>query len=114
VARQPRGGWQRWFLPLAVAATVAWGIHLSRQFPTFLPWITPLLLALGGITVALLVGAKLAGHGNRGGPRSLSARLALAGLATAVMAMLVAPTAWAVSTVDSRYGGSAIGPPRAR
>src|SRR4029453_9696810 len=35
VARQPRGGWQRWFLPLAVAATVAWGIHLSRQFPTF-------------------------------------------------------------------------------
>jgi hypothetical protein len=44
------------------------------------------------------------------GPRSLSARLALAGLATAVLAVVVAPTAWTVATIDSRYGGSAIAP----
>jgi 4-amino-4-deoxy-L-arabinose transferase-like glycosyltransferase len=108
-----RGGWQRWLLPLAVAATVAWGIHLSRRFPTFLPWMTPLLIALGALAVILLVAVPLVLRRNRG-PRSLSARLALAGLATAVLAVLVATTAWTVATIDSRYGGSAIAPPPAR
>jgi 4-amino-4-deoxy-L-arabinose transferase-like glycosyltransferase len=104
-----RGGWQRWPLPLAVAATVAWGIELSRQFPTFLPWLTPLLLALGALGVALLVAAPFVRRGNREHWR-LSPRLALAGLATAAVALLVGPSAWAVSTVDSQYGGSAIAP----
>jgi 4-amino-4-deoxy-L-arabinose transferase-like glycosyltransferase len=106
-----RGGWQRWLLPVSVAATVAWGVWLSRQFPTFLTWMTPLLLALGVLSAALLVAVPLANRENRSRvPRLLTARLALAGLATAVLAVLVAPTAWAVSTVDSRYGGSGIGP----
>jgi hypothetical protein len=104
-----RGGWQRWLLPVAVAATVAWGFYLSRQFPTFLPWMPPLLLALGALSVAVLVTVQLARRGNRG-LRTLTARMALAGLATAVVAVLLAPTAWAVSTVDSRYGGSGVGP----
>ena len=104
-----RGGWQRWLLPLAVAATVAWDIQLSRRFPTFLPWMTPLLVALGALAVTLLVAVPLVFRKSRG-PRSLSARLALAGLATAVLAVLVAPTAWTVATIDSRYGGSAIAP----
>ncbi len=104
-----RGGWQRWFLPLAVAATVAWDIQLSRRFPTFLPWMTPLLVALGALALTLLVAVPLILRKTRG-PRSLPARLALAGLLTAVLAVLIAPTAWTVSTIDSRYGGSAIAP----
>jgi len=104
-----RGGWQRWPLPVAVAATVAWGFYLSRQFPAFLPWMTPLLLALGALSVALLITVPLARRGNPG-LRAVAARMALAGLATAVVAVLLAPTAWAVSTVDSRYGGFGIGP----
>jgi hypothetical protein len=36
--------------------------------------------------------------------------MALAGLATAVLAVLVAPTAWAASTVDNQYGGAGIAP----
>jgi len=104
-----RGGWQQWLLPLAVAATVAWGIQLSRRFPTFLPWMTPLLVAVGALAVTLLVAVPLVFRKSRG-PRSLSARLALAGLATAVLAVLVAPAAWTVATIDSRYGGSAIAP----
>ena len=54
---------------------------------------TPLLLALGALSVALLVTAPLARRGNQG-PRALAARMALAGLATAVVAVLLAPTAW--------------------
>ncbi len=104
-----RDGWQQWLLPLAVAATVAWGIQLSRRFPTFLPWMTPLLVAVGTLAVTLLVAVPLVFRKSRG-PRSLSARMALAGLATAVLAVLVAPTAWTVATIDSRYGGSAIAP----
>jgi 4-amino-4-deoxy-L-arabinose transferase-like glycosyltransferase len=104
-----RGGWQQWLLPLAVAATVAWGIQLSQRFPTFLPWMTPLLVAVGALAVTLLVAVPLVFRKSRG-PRSLSARLALAGLATAVLAVLVAPTAWTMVTIDSRYGGSAIAP----
>ena len=106
-----RGGWQRWLLPIAVATTVAWGVWVSRQFPTFMPWMTPMLLALGTLSVALLVAAPLTNRENRSpGPRILATRLALAGLATAVLAVLVAPTAWAVSTVNDRYGGSGIAP----
>lgn len=103
-----RGGWQQWLLPLAVAATVAWGIQLSQRFPTFLPWMTPLLVAVGALAVTLLVAVPLVFRKSRG-PRSLSARLTLAGLATAVLAVLVAP-AWTMATIDSRYGGSAIAP----
>lgn len=110
--RVVRGGVARWLpLPLAVAATVAWAGWLSNRFPTFLPWMTPLLVALGAVSVALLVAVGLArGTRRLRRHRFLTARMALAGVVTAVVAVLAAPAAWAASTVDSRYSGSAIGP----
>ncbi len=70
---------------------------------------TPLLVGVGALAVTLLVAVPLVLRRNRW-PKRLSARLARAGLATAVLAVLVAPTAWTVATIDSRYGGSAIAP----
>ena len=55
-------------------------------------------------------GAAAGNNGSFRWPKRLSARLARAGLATAVLAVLVAPTVWTVATIDSRYGGSAIAP----
>ncbi len=84
------------------------GLH-SSLLSIVLPWMTPLLVGVGALAVTLLVAVPLVLRRNRG-PKRLSARLALAGLATAVLAVLVAPTAWTVATIDSRYGGSAIAP----
>jgi 4-amino-4-deoxy-L-arabinose transferase-like glycosyltransferase len=90
-----QGGWQRFLLPAAVALTVAWAVWLSGQFATFLPWLRPALVVLGVLAVVLLL---------------VPARLAVVGAVVAVVAMFLAPTAWASSTVDSRYSGSAIAP----
>jgi cytochrome bd-type quinol oxidase subunit 1 len=85
----------------------------SSLLSIVLPWMTPLLVGVGALAVTLLVAVPLVLRRNRW-PKRLSARLARAGLATAVLAVLVAPTAWTVATIDSRYGGSAIAPPPAR
>lgn len=95
-------GWQRWLLPASVAVSVAWAVYLSGQYPTFLPWMTPLLAVLGAVSVILLVLSAL----RRGG----RARIALIATMAAVVSLLVAPTAWAASTDDSRYAGSGGGP----
>ena len=109
-----RGGSRRWVLPTAVALTVAHAVYLSSRFPTFQPWIRPVVVTLGLVGVAVLVAVPLvrrAGRSSRSRRhRRLGAGLALAGGALSVASVLVAPAAWAVSTVDRQYSGSAIGP----
>jgi 4-amino-4-deoxy-L-arabinose transferase-like glycosyltransferase len=100
-----RGGRQRWVLPVALLASVAWAVYLSGRFPTFLPWLRPVLVVLGVVGVALLVAVATVR-----GRRRLRARLALTALVAVLAALFVAPTAWAMSTTDSRYSGSSIGP----
>jgi 4-amino-4-deoxy-L-arabinose transferase-like glycosyltransferase len=103
-----RGGWRRWFLPVAVASTVAWAGYLSSDTPTFMPWIRPAILALGLAGVVLLAAVGPVRRQRR--RRHLAARMALAGGMLAAAAMLLPPTVWAASTVDSKYTGSPIGP----
>jgi 4-amino-4-deoxy-L-arabinose transferase-like glycosyltransferase len=100
-----QGGARHWLLPATVAVTVAWAVYLSGRFPTFLPWMRPLLVALGLLAVALLVVVPLVR-----GRRRLRARIALMAIVVGGAALFAAPTAWATSTVDSRYAGSSIGP----
>jgi 4-amino-4-deoxy-L-arabinose transferase-like glycosyltransferase len=94
------GGRRAWVLPLAVAAEVAWGVYLSSSYPDFLPWLTPVLILVGAGACVALGAARLSGAYRR--------RLALGGLAAALVAVLVAPAAWSLSALDPRYDGSAI------
>jgi 4-amino-4-deoxy-L-arabinose transferase-like glycosyltransferase len=103
-----RGGRRRWMLPVAVAATVAWGLYLSSRFATFLPWLRPTMAVLGVVAVGLLAAVPVIRRRRR--RRHLGARLALAGGALSVAAVLLAPAAWAASTGEQRYSGSGIGP----
>lgn len=97
-----KAGWRRWVLPAAIAATVAWTVYVSQRFPDFLTWLAPTVGIVGAAAVVALVVAVLPGRRMR--------RAAVAGGALAVVSVLMVPAAWAASTVDSRYAGTAIGP----
>ncbi|WP_455568933.1 ArnT family glycosyltransferase [Streptomyces griseochromogenes] len=102
------GGRSAWVLPAAVAATATWSAYLAGQFPSFLPWLAPAVAVLGLAAVALLVLSR-PGRPAHGG------RLALAGLAASLAAVLIAPSAWAVQIFNPSYGSSgmgAVGPSR--
>lgn len=96
------GGRRAWALPGAVAATAVWSSYLAGQFPSFLPWLAPAVGVLGLAAVVLLVLAR-PGRTPSGG------RLALAGLAASLVAVLIAPGAWAVQVFNPSYGSSGMG-----
>ena len=87
------GGRAAWALPAVVAATAVWGAVVARDYPRFLPWLAPVLLLLALVAVVLL----------------LVGRFARAGLAVALVAMLLAPAAWTASVFDPAYGRSGMG-----
>lgn len=96
------GGRRAWVLPGAVAASAAWSAYLAGEFPSFLPWLAPVVCVLGLAAVVLLVLAR-PGRTPSGG------RLALAGLAASLTAVLIAPSAWAVQVFNPSYGSSGMG-----
>jgi 4-amino-4-deoxy-L-arabinose transferase-like glycosyltransferase len=98
----PAGGRRAWALPGAVAATAAWGAYLAGQFSSFLPWLAPVVGVLGLVAVVLLLPVR-PGRGPAG------RRLALAGLAASLAAVLIAPSAWAVQVFNPSYRGSGMG-----
>jgi 4-amino-4-deoxy-L-arabinose transferase-like glycosyltransferase len=95
-----RGSPWAWLLPTAVAADGAWTTYLLARRLSFLPWLLPVMLILTAVGVAGLLVARTGGR--------VRGRLAAAGLAVAVAAMLVAPAGWAASTLDSRYAGTVL------
>ncbi|WEO93830.1 glycosyltransferase family 39 protein [Streptomyces sp. FXJ1.172] len=96
------GGPRAWALPGAVAATAAWAAYLAGQFPAFRPGLVPAVAVLGLAAVVLLVLAR------PGRPRA-GGRLALAGLAASLAALLVAPSAWAVQVFAPSYRTNTMG-----
>lgn len=90
-----RGGRQQWLLPAAVAVTAGWAAYVGAQFPAYSPWITPTLLALGAVAVVTLVVARLGQRRPAGTP------LAVVGGVLAIVTVLLAPAAWAVSVMDN-------------
>ena len=87
-----------WMLPVAVAAELAWAVFLWRDYGGFLPWVRTAAIVAGVIAIVVMVMTKLT--------RRARGRLATAGLTVGVVAALAAPSAWAASVLDTRYGGS--------
>ncbi|MEU8078675.1 hypothetical protein AB0B31_24940, partial [Catellatospora citrea] len=109
-----RGGRRRWALPATIALTLAWTLHLSLRFRTFLPWLAGSAAVLAALAVAGLVAAptlraryrrlgSAAGSGRSG-------RLAAVAAGFGVVACLITPAGWAASSIDSAYRGSGAGP----
>ncbi|KOV64713.1 ArnT family glycosyltransferase [Streptomyces sp. MMG1121] len=96
------GGPRAWVLPGAVAATAAWAAYLAGQFPSFVPWLPPAVAVLGLAGLVLLFLAR------PGRPRA-AGRLALAGLAASLAALLIAPSAWAVQVFTPSYRTNVMG-----
>ncbi|MGD3112384.1 ArnT family glycosyltransferase [Streptomyces sp. YGL11-2] len=98
-----RGGRARaWALPAAVAGTVGWSAFVSVQFPTFLPWLTPVAITLGAGALALLALSRKDAGGTR-------RRMALLGLGAGLAAMLLPSAAWASTVLNPVYGHSGMG-----
>ncbi|MEU8970518.1 glycosyltransferase family 39 protein [Streptomyces monashensis] len=96
------GGPRAWALPGAVAASAAWAAYLAGQFTSFAPWLAP---AVGVLAVAGLALLFLA----RPGGQRAGGRFALAGLAAALAALLIAPSAWAVQVFAPSYRTNTMG-----
>ncbi|MFS4097002.1 mannosyltransferase, partial [Streptomyces sp. AF1A] len=71
-------------------------------FPSFLPWLAPAVAVAGLAAVVLLVLTR------PGRPRA-GGRLALAGPAVSLAALLIAPGAWTVQVFNPAYRGTAAG-----
>ncbi|MEU3885737.1 glycosyltransferase family 39 protein [Streptomyces sp. NPDC029041] len=96
LARAHRAG-ARWALPVGagtVLLTVGWAVVVIRRVPSWHGWLAWPVLALGLVAATLLAVA------------TLKPRLTAAALGGAVLAILLAPGAWAVSvTAGSGLGG---------
>jgi len=90
------GGRRAWLLPLAVAANDIWAIYLVNGYPTYRGWLIPVLAVLGIVAVAALLTALLR-------PAVGRRALVLGGVA-GVLAVVVAPGAWAASVIASSSG----------
>ena len=90
------GGRRAWLLPLAVAANDIWAIYLVDGYPTYRGWLIPVLAVLGIVAVATLLIALLR-------PAVGRRALVLGGVA-GVLALVVAPGAWAASVITSSSG----------
>jgi len=90
------GGRRAWLLPLAVAANVIWAIYLVDGYPTYRGRLIPVLAVLGLVALAALLTALLR-------PAVGRRALVLGGVA-GVLAVAVAPGAWAASVITSSSG----------
>ncbi|HWG26909.1 ArnT family glycosyltransferase [Actinospica sp.] len=96
--RSARTRVDRLALPVLTAVTLAWGVHLSADFPTFVPGIALPLAALAITVVVLAVVTRRIG-GTRRGFTAWSA-------VTCCALMLAIPAMWSLSVFDSKYAGS--------
>ena len=106
-----RGGWRGWLLPLALVATVAEQIYLLNAYPTWSSWMVPIIVILSLVAVVVLVGARLAPRLHVKAP---GARFLLPALAAGVLALMIAPTVWAITPILlSKQGDTLVaGPPQ--
>jgi 4-amino-4-deoxy-L-arabinose transferase-like glycosyltransferase len=106
-----RGGWRGWLLPLALVATVAEQIYLLNAYPTWSSWMAPIIVVLSIIAVVVLVGARIAPRLRVKAP---GARFLLPALAAGVLALMIAPTLWAITPILlSKQGDTLVaGPPQ--
>ena len=90
------GGWRGWLLPLAIVLTIVEQVHLLSTYPTWAQWIDPLIIVLGAVAVAWLLLARLLRSERI---RALTVRTLVPALGVGVLALLFAPSLWAVLPV---------------
>ncbi|WP_188316834.1 glycosyltransferase family 39 protein [Solihabitans fulvus] len=95
-------GPRAWVLPASILATVAWSVSLTLRFPTFLPWVVPVAVVLTLVALGALLFANSTGRNG--------SRLAVLGVLTGILAVLVTPGAWALSTDLPGQSGNNTGP----
>ncbi|MEU6351465.1 glycosyltransferase family 39 protein [Streptomyces sp. NPDC047072] len=99
LARAHRAG-ARWALPVGagtVLSAVAWAVVVIRRVPSWHGWLAWAVLVAGLVAAVLLAAA------------TLRPRLSAAAAGGAVLAVLLAPGAWAVSVTADSGSGSAMG-----
>ena len=94
------GGPRAWLLPLAVASSDVWAIYLVYGYPTYRDWLIPVLVVLGVVALAALITALLR--------PAVGRRALVLGVVASILAVMVAPGAWA-STVITSSSGSMMG-----
>ncbi|MBP5942691.1 phospholipid carrier-dependent glycosyltransferase [Streptomyces sp. LBUM 1476] len=127
LVRAHRAG-ARWALPVGagtVLVTVAWAVAVIRRVPSWNGWLGWVVAGVGVVAVGLLIGAApragvtspvgsacVPGGGCPAGDvtPALRPRLSVAALGGAVLAVLLAPGAWAVS-VPAEAGAVPVGAP---
>jgi 4-amino-4-deoxy-L-arabinose transferase-like glycosyltransferase len=94
-----RGGWRTaWVLPLALVATAAWSLGLLSE-TSWPPWLHTLVGGAAGVAVAsLLLGRLVASDAGR--------RVAVAGCAAGLVAILAGPAAWASTPLQNPLNGT--------
>ncbi|MGW4512133.1 glycosyltransferase family 39 protein [Streptomyces sp. NPDC004393] len=101
-----RRGRRAWVLPTVIAVNVVWCLALTLCYRHFLSWQGPAALVLGVVSLALL--------GLRRTRLAHRPRIAMAGLAAGLAAVMLIPTVWSASALSPRYnqpGGMArVGP----
>ena len=84
-----RTHWMQWLLPVAIAITAAWAVALLERTPTYHPWMRTAIALGAAIAIALLFL----------GVRVRSRALIVVAGATAALALLAGPAAYAITTV---------------
>jgi 4-amino-4-deoxy-L-arabinose transferase-like glycosyltransferase len=91
--------WRTWLLPAAIAAEAAWTVYLANDYGHFVPWLTLAVILLACVALIGLAVARTKGT---------RTRLRPAAAVVGVLAMLATPFAWAASTLDPQYRGTAL------
>lgn len=87
-----RGGWRGWILPFALIVSAAVEARILADFPDWSRWLTPLVIGLDVITALVLVVRRLA-------KLATTYRLSAMAAAVGALALLIAPTVWAMIPV---------------
>jgi 4-amino-4-deoxy-L-arabinose transferase-like glycosyltransferase len=96
--------WRTWLLPVAIAAEAAWTVYLAHDYGSFLPWLTPTVLVFACVAfIGTLFALLKPTH-----PLVKTTEIRTIAVVLGVVAMLASPFAWAASTLDSQYSGSAV------
>jgi len=110
-----QGGATAWALPAVIAGQAGWTLYLARDYSSFVPWLTPVVIVAGVAAVLALVVGLLVRRAPDRLPLGRFARLdhrarmrlAVTALVTGVAAMVLMPTAWSLSVFNGQDDGSA-------
>jgi 4-amino-4-deoxy-L-arabinose transferase-like glycosyltransferase len=91
-----QGSWRRWLLPIAFLVTAAVQIRLLFAFPEWSLWLTPIILVISLIVVAILLVARFLTQNRL---KRILGPLAALGF----IALLLAPATWSAVSVAQNY-----------